>query len=193
MWWFHGQDKTVSLCGMILTFFIVQVYIHKHVCPVSPTYVNSNRYFVALEGKLADERQRLKELQEAERNTQALIGATEVKVLEQVADNPAEDADGKADNENDGRRADELEDVAGGDADYSDMNGCGVNFNSEVFEVKASDNEQSDVEYSAASDVDENQTPLSAKKGKKRGRPKISTQPAEVVYARMNANQLEDL
>jgi len=146
---------------------------------------------VALEGKLADERQRLKELQEAEENTQALIGAAEVEVQEQVADNPVEDADGK--NEDDGKRAHELEDLAGDDADYSDLNGCGVNFENKVFNKKASDDEQSDPDLSAGDDVDENQTPLSAKKGKKRGRPKISTQPVEVVYARMNAYQLEDL
>ena len=40
---------------------------------------------MTLEGRLDDERQRLEELQQTERNTQALIGATEVEV-EQVAD-----------------------------------------------------------------------------------------------------------
>ena len=118
---------------------------------------------MALEGKLADERQRLKELQEAEQNTQALIGAAEVEVVEQVADNPTEDADGK--NENDGKRAHELEDVAGDDADYSDLNGCGVNFDNKVFEKKASDDEESDVDYSTGDDVDEKPNTSVGKEG----------------------------
>ena len=160
-------------------------------CFELPTHANhANRLIDTLESRLEMERKKLKAFEKRRTETEKLLQKAVVEV-ELVADNVVAA-------EKDGSRASEI---AENDNDYEPINpenkpGFGYDFSADNLNKPVGGGEKKESgaeaeELSEAEDVDGDKAPLSAKKKKKRGRPKKTL--IRVSPLKMNAMQLEDL